>query len=1133
MDELHQMNLSANGLGLPPAPFKNSHVCSVAAAVALGFLLAGVPLLSSRAAIPNHGVAAGLLNVEQVFGLEDNTNAEVTLALGLNNFQVPSFNRADYTVAIGVGLASSNDENRGVLMTSVAENGRNNFGTNGYPTSSMATNGSGTYRIVGWLGTGGAGSAVEYNVNVAGAWFPYDRYLGGFARNSGGTNGGVNDTFTASPGLLLGTHFKNLGSGLSVVDLRSRGIDSRTDGVLLVSHAKDENNFALSQVNATDGTWNVFVRDNAQPTYGTYEQDPVAFVFIPKTNTALISGRFLATGSISMFSGSSPQFTVTNLGEGRWDFRVIGHSPTNGVLIISPEGGGSYNGDNIVSYQPYTDGLGWEIQSRDTPVNGLQTPTGDPVVSFVYIPEPSPGCTVAPTNGLVTSSGRDPATFTVVLEAQPKANVTITLTSSDPGKGLPSPASLTFATTDWQVPQTVTVTSQAGAPDGPYTILLAPASSTDPAYQGLNPDDVFLLSAAARASLVSPTNSAHPGSTSPTLRVQVTNSTPGNLTVTFYGREASTSFPGPDFSIAVLPDTQFYSAEKYGGTKEMFFSQIEWVITNRVSRNIVYVTQLGDIVNDGDIYLGAPNLTQWRNATNAMYRQESPVRTQLPEGIPYGVAVGNHEMEPIGDPTGTTIFYNQYFGVNHFNGRSYYAGHYGTNNNNHFDLFSASGLDFIVLYFEYDPDGNPATLAWGNNLLQTYANRRAIVITHGFGNTATPLAFSTQGALLYNGLKANTNLFLQLGGHVTGQGARQDTYAGNVVHTFVQDYQGWTNGGNGFMRLYEFSPSNNVVVVQTFSPWTGEYLTDDASEFFFSYGLQSAATGPPGAFIALGTNTGVPPGSLSSCTWPGLQANKAYDWYVTVTDAAGGSVPSPVWSFTTAAGNALPVAANLLRTIAGDAPSNLVLLATDANGDALTFQTHSSPTHGLLRDFNPATGSLTYYPTYGYRGSDRFTFSASDGLGSSSVATMNLNINAPSDTNANGLPDTWETAYGISNPEADADGDGRSNLEEYQANTSPTNAASVFRILSADRQTNGYFGLTWSAVGGTRYRVQFSNGNTNAGLTGVFTDIVRNLTNEMDASAYGSPSTQSFTETLSLTGPHTNGARYYRIKLTP
>ncbi len=641
--------------------------------------------LGAAATVP-HGVAAGMLNVEQI-SVDDANTALVTLAQQIGTFRSADGNRGDYNVLIGPGMVAAQDESLGVLLSCVTENGRDNFGTNGYPASAIERNGGGTYRIVSYLSPG-----IEYNVNVAGAWFPYDRYLGGLARNATAANGETNDTFTGSPELVLGTHFKDMTAGKSIVDLTSLGIDSRTDGVLLVNHAKDEDNYALSQVNTNDGTWNVFVRDVGQATYASNEQDPVAFVFIPKTNTTLISGRFKADGTIEMFSGSTPQFTVTNVGTGTWDLRIPGYSPTNGILIISPEGGGTSNGDNIASYQAYTNGAGWEIQSRDTPANGLQTPTGDPVVSFVYIPTPPPGFTVATTNGLVTTGSGGTATFSVVLQTPPTAVVTLDVTSSDAAKGIAAPGMLIFDANNWFLPQTVTVTGQNGASDGGYSIVLSPATSLDPGYQGLDPEDVPVSSLAARAAVVWPANNAVQVSASPTLQVAVTNATPGNLTVTFYGRVAPTVFPGPDFCLAVMPDTQMYTGELNGGKKEMMIAQTEWAISNRVSRNIAYVTQLGDISNNGD----TPSyFFQWLNATNAMYRLEDPARTQLPEGMAYGVAVGNHELSPIGNAAiGTTSNYNRFFGVSHFAGREYYAGHYGTNNNNHFDFFSAGGLGF-------------------------------------------------------------------------------------------------------------------------------------------------------------------------------------------------------------------------------------------------------------------------------------------------------------------------------------------------------------------------------------------------------------------------------------------------------
>ncbi len=589
--------------------------------------------------------------------------------------------------------------------------------------------------------------------------------------------------------------------------------------------------------------------------------------------------------------------------------------------------------------------------------------------------------------------------------------------------------------------------------------------------------------------------------------------------------------------MVVMPDTQNYTAQNNGGTKAMMIAQTEWAISNRLSRNVAYVTQLGDISNNGD----TPSyISQWYNATNAMYRLESPVRTQLADGMAYGVAVGNHEQSPNGNAiSGTTSNYNRYFGVSHFTGREYYAGHYGTNNNNHFDFFSAGGLDFVVLYFEYNTSPPAELLAWANAVLATNAWRRAIAVTHYMGTAATPSTLSAQGAAIYNALKANPNLFLLLGGHVCGsngegEGSRSDTYNGNTVHTLISDYQCRTNGGNGIMRIMEFSPSNNVVTVQTYSPWTGEYETDEDSEFFFTYNMQAGGGGSTGTpYAALGTNTGVSPGSLTSFAWSGLRHNTSYEWYVMVTDGLGNTTTGPAWQFTTGP-NTAPVAGNQLVSVPGDAPASLSLQASDPNDDPLTLITDTLPAHGLILGFDPANRVVTYLPSRGYRGFERFTYHVSDGELNSAVASMNINVLSPADTNANGLPDDWEAAYGVSDPAADADGDGLSNLPEYLANTNPTNTASVFRILSLSQRPNGQFACAWSTVGGTRYRVQFANGNAYGGVPASFTDIVRPLTNEMDASPWGTASTQSFTDDFTLTGgPPANGARYYRIRIVP
>ncbi|MFN0067144.1 MAG: S8 family serine peptidase, partial [Limisphaerales bacterium] len=82
------------------------------------------------------------------------------------------------------------------------------------------------------------------------------------------------------------------------------------------------------------------------------------------------------------------------------------------------------------------------------------------------------------------------------------------------------------------------------------------------------------------------------------------------------------------------------------------------------------------------------------------------------------------------------------------------------------------------------------------------------------------------------------------------------------------------------------------------------------------------------------------------------------------------------------------------------------------------------------------------------------------------------------DANSNGLPDAWEVQYfGAAPPGrpagADTDGDGMSELAEFQAGTNPTNAASRL-VLRTPVPTAGQLFLAWEAAPGRSYRVQGS-----------------------------------------------------------
>lgn len=80
------------------------------------------------------------------------------------------------------------------------------------------------------------------------------------------------------------------------------------------------------------------------------------------------------------------------------------------------------------------------------------------------------------------------------------------------------------------------------------------------------------------------------------------------------------------------------------------------------------------------------------------------------------------------------------------------------------------------------------------------------------------------------------------------------------------------------------------------------------------------------------------------------------------------------------------------------------------------------------------------------------------------------------DTNADGLPDDWQTEnWGKVWPAAgaDSDQDGATNAEEFLAGTDPTNAASVLRMEIGAREQGLY--LQWNTQPGNYYQLQVTS----------------------------------------------------------
>jgi hypothetical protein len=100
---------------------------------------------------------------------------------------------------------------------------------------------------------------------------------------------------------------------------------------------------------------------------------------------------------------------------------------------------------------------------------------------------------VEPTGGLRVDERGATSVISVVLTATPAADVTIAVSSSAPDEATVSTDALRFTPQDARIPQLVTVTGvDDDDSDGaaPFTIVFAAASSSDPQYDGVEPDDV-------------------------------------------------------------------------------------------------------------------------------------------------------------------------------------------------------------------------------------------------------------------------------------------------------------------------------------------------------------------------------------------------------------------------------------------------------------------------------------------------------------------------------------------------------------------------------------------------------------------------------------------------------------------
>ena len=476
------------------------------------------------------------------------------------------------------------------------------------------------------------------------------------------------------------------------------------------------------------------------------------------------------------------------------------------------------------------------------------------------------------------------------------------------------------------------------------------------------PPQIGPLSFGITVTPLAPPNGATDVATSPGLSVHVTDANNNNLQVSFYGHQ-KTNIPAQNFTLAVLPDTQFYTVNTGGDA--YFNAETTWIANNQIAQNIVFATHTGDITQNGD---NDTDDSEWVIADTAMSILERDSSNPL-DDVPYSINPGNHDS--LGSVGGVLAHYDARFPVSRFASKPYYGGHYGTNNDHSYFLFSAGGMHFIMINLACtDSEPSSDVLTWASWLLKDDVSRRGIVVCHDAMDSNG--AFSSVGQAVFNALKDNANWSLLLCGHAGNQVRMDQGTDGHSIYSLEADYEGYPNGGNGYIRLLQFQPANNQIQVMTYSPTlnggAGSYNTDPDSQFIVPYAMQSPD------FTLINTVI-VPSGSDASVIWYGLENSTQYEWYAVARNLTNNSV-GITQIFTTTA-NPSGTETPTMTSTPGPATSTPTPTPKPTYPPNVVFQENFDPVSESWTHF-AAIGTDDWGPSYSYYHSPTTSYFSSE-----------------------------------------------------------------------------------------------------------------------------------------------------------
>ncbi|OYO30848.1 Ig-like domain-containing protein, partial [Janthinobacterium sp. PC23-8] len=226
---------------------------------------------------------------------------------------------------------------------------------------------------------------------------------------------------------------------------------------------------------------------------------------------------------------------------------------------------------------------------------------------------------------------------------------------------------------------------------------------------------------------------------------------------------------------------------------------------------------------------------------------------------------------------------------------------------------------------------------------------------------------------------------------------------GTYVYTPVADYNGvdsfsyTVNDGQGGSNTYTVA----ITVTPVNDAPVGSGTTITTAEDTVKTGTLPVATDVDGDKLTYGKGSDPVHGTVvvnangSYVYTPAKDYNGADSFTYTVSDGQGGSNTYTVAINVTAVNDA-PIGSGTTITTAEDtAKTGTLPVATDVDGDKLTYGKGSDPAHGTV--VVKADGTYTYTPATDYNGADSFTYTVNDGKGGSNTYTVAINVTAVND----------------------------------------------------------------------------------------------------------------------------------------